>query len=76
MNRNNIAIAPTYTNNSKIPKKSTLNNINIIAVFMKIDIKKKTEYIGLFDNIIRIAEINNKIYNIKVKLITIIKKSY
>ena len=51
-----MAIAPTYISNNTIPKKSTLNNIKTNAVLINIDIKKKTEYIGLFDKIIKNEE--------------------
>jgi hypothetical protein len=56
INRNNTAIAPTYTIINNKPKKSTLSNIKIIEVLKNVLIKNKTEFIGFIEITIQIAE--------------------
>ena len=61
INKNKIAIAPTYIINKKSPIKSPFNKINKIELKKNINIKKKTELTGFFDNNIK------KEHNIKKK---------
>jgi hypothetical protein len=49
MNKNNTAIAPTYTIKNKNAKNSTPNKINKPETLKNTSTKNKTECIGFFD---------------------------
>ena len=72
-NRNNTAMAPTYTTKKIIAKNSTSNKISNPVALQNTKIKNKTEWIGFFAPITITEEANIK--NEKKKNKFVIKKS-
>tara|TARA_B110000093_G_scaffold117047_1_gene125349 strand:+ start:3532 stop:3852 length:321 start_codon:yes stop_codon:yes gene_type:complete len=59
-NKNNTAIAPTYTIIKIKPKNSALNKNKIPEALQKAAIKKRTECTGFCDNMTKMLLVNNK----------------